>query len=100
MVEKRGSPATNSQAEPHVTVPFPASGTKLKKLAKNILLLILRNAGTTIPYFDAQHLTAPTTADNDPAPQCIAHSIGYQIEQYAFEQHGVAPHPGVTSPDA
>src|SRR2546430_17633717 len=100
MVEKQAKPVDDGQAEPHAAVPVPVSGGQLKELAKDILLLILRNAGTTIPYLDAQHLTAPTTADNDSAPQCIAHSIGYQIEQYAFEQHGVAPHPGVTSPDA
>src|SRR5438445_4707063 len=100
MVEKEAKPVDNSQAEPQAAVPVPFWGSKLKKLAKDILLLILRNAGTAIPYFDTQHFTAPTTSDDDPAPQCIAHSIGYQIEQYAFEQHGVAPHPGVTSPDA
>src|SRR5258708_26515515 len=100
MVANQPRPAEHSQAEPHAAVPVPASGSKLKKLAKDILLLILRNAGTAIPYFDTQHLTAPTTSDDDPAPQRIAHSIGYQIEQYAFEQHGVAPHPGVTSPNA
>ncbi len=69
MVEKQAKPVDNSQAEPHAAVPVPVSGSKLKELAKDILLLILGNAGTTIPYFDAQHLTAPATADNDPAPQ-------------------------------
>src|SRR2546430_10589089 len=100
MVEKYAKPVDNGQAEPQAAVPVPFWGRNLKKLAKDIPLLILRNAGTAIPYFDTQHFTEPTTCDDDPAPQCIAHSIGYQIEQYAFEQHGVAPHPSVTSPDA
>src|SRR2546430_14200895 len=100
MVEKEAKPVDNSQAEPQAAVPVPFWGGKLKKLAKDILLLILRNAGTAIPYLDTQHFTAPTTSDNDPAPQCIAHRVGCQIDQYAFEQHGVAPHPGVTSPNA
>src|SRR3979490_1400630 len=100
MVEKYAKPVDNSQAEPEAAAPVLFWGRKLKKLAKDIPLLILRNAGTAIPYFDTQHFTALATSDDDPAPQCIAHSVGYQIEQYAFEQHGVAPHPGVTSPNA
>src|SRR6267154_4703473 len=100
MVEKYAKPVDNSQAEPQAAVPAPFWGRKLEKLAKDILLLLLRNTGTAIPYFDTQHFTAPTTSDDDPAPQCIAYSIGYQVEEYAFEQHGVAPHPGVTSPNA
>src|SRR5437879_6039286 len=100
MVEKYAKPVDNSQAEPQTAVRVPFRGGKLKKLAKDILLLVFRNAGTAIPYFDTQHFTAPATSDVDSAPQCIAHGIGYQIEQYAFEQHGVAPHPGVTSHNA
>src|SRR6185437_15192053 len=100
MVEKQAKPVDNSQAEPHAAVPVPISRSKLKKLAKDILLLILRNAETAIPNFNAQHFTAPTAADNDPAAQRVAHGIGYQIEKYAFEQHRVASHPGVTSSNA
>src|SRR5207237_684835 len=100
MVEKYAKPVDNGQAEPQAAVPVPLWGRKVKNLAKDIPLQSLGNAGTAIPYFDPQHFTEPTTSDDDPAPQCIAHSIGYQIEQYAFEQHGVAPHPGVTSPNA
>src|SRR5882672_12885622 len=100
MVEKPAKPVDNSQAEPQAAVPVSFWSGKLKELAKDILPLILGNAGTAIPYFDMQHFTAPTTSDDDSAPQCIAHSIGYQIEQYPFEQQGVAPHPSIASHDA
>ena len=100
MVEEPAKPVDNGQAEPQAAVPVSFCGGKLNELAEDILLLILRNAGTTIPYFDTQHFTAPTTSDDDPATQCIAHCIGYQIEQYPFEQQGVAPHPSITSHNA
>src|SRR5688572_23947961 len=100
MVEKQAKPVDNNQAEAQAAISVSLWGRKLKTPAKDIQLLILRNAGTAIPYFDTQHFIAPTTSDDDPALQCIAHSIGYQIEQYAFEQHGVAPHPDVASPNA
>src|ERR1043165_732870 len=100
MVEKYAKPVDNSQAEPKAAARIPSRGRKLKKFAKDILLLRLRNAGTAIPHFDTQHFIAPATSDYDSAPQRITHSIGHQIEQYAFEQHGVAPHPGVTSHNA
>ena len=85
MVKKFAKPIDNSQAQPQAAVPVPFLAGKLEKLTKDILPLTLRNAGAAVPYLDTQHVTAPTTSDDDPAPQCIAHSIGYQIEQYPFE---------------
>src|SRR6266481_4268446 len=97
MVEEPAKPVDDGQAEPQAAVPVSFWSGKLKELAEDILLVTLGNARTAIPYFDTQHFTAPTTSDDDPALQCIAHGIGYQIEQYPFEQQGVAPHPGITS---
>src|SRR3984893_646805 len=95
MVEELAKPVDNGQAEPQAAVPVSFWSGKLKELAEDILLVSLRDAGTTIPYFDTQHFTAPTTSHDDSAVQCIAHGIGYQIEQYPFEQQGVAPHPSI-----
>src|SRR6476646_12117643 len=95
MVEELAKPVHNGQAEPQAAVPVSFCSGKLKELAEDILPMTLGNAGTAIPYFDTQHFSAPTTSDDDPAAQCIAHGIGYQIEQYQFEQQGVAPHPSI-----
>src|ERR1700730_9298386 len=100
MVEKPAQPVDNGQAEPQAAVPVSFWPGKLKELAEDILPVILGNAGTTIPYFDTQHFAAPTASDDDPATRCIAHGIGNEIEQYPFEQQGVASHPGITSHDA
>src|SRR5262245_23261417 len=100
MVEEPAKPVDNGQAEAQAAVTVSFRCGKLKELPEDILLLILGNAGTSIPYFDPQRFTAPTTSHDDPAPQCIAYGIRYQIEQYPFEQQGVAPHPGITSHDA
>src|SRR5260370_41662566 len=96
MAEEPAKPVDNGQAEPQAAVPVSFWSGKLKELTEDILLLILRNARTAIRYFDTQFFTAPTTSDDDPATQGIAHGIGYQIEQYPFEQQGVASHPTLT----
>src|SRR5262245_20583853 len=99
MVEQPAKPVDNGQAEPQAAV-ISFSIWKLKELTEDTLPVVLGNAGTAIPYFDAQHFAAPTTSDNDSAAQCVAHGIGYQVEQYPFEQQGVAPHPSIRSNNA
>src|SRR5262245_61143152 len=100
MVEEPAKPVDNGQTKPQAAVTVSFCRRELEELAKDTLLVIVRNAGTGVPDFDTQHLAAPATSDDDPAMQCIAHGVGYQIEHDPFEQQGVAAHPRITSHDA
>jgi hypothetical protein len=97
MVEQPAKPVDNGEAQPKAAVPVSFCSGKLKELVEDILSVTLRNAGTAIPYLDTQHATVSTASDDDSATQCIADSVGHQIEQYPFEQQRVAQHPGIAS---
>src|SRR6516165_9625983 len=99
MVQELAQSVHNGQteAEPAISVSLPSG--KLNEFTEDILLLILRNARTGVPYFNPQHFTALATSDDDAASQGIAHGIGYEIEQYPLEQQRVAPHPSIMSHD-
>src|SRR5215510_13688801 len=79
-----------SEAEPD-TVIGPC---KLVKFAENELLLIVRNAGSTIPYVHAQSVAAVAAADHNTATLCVAYRVGHQVQHHPFEQNEIAAHPG------
>ena len=97
MIEELAKSFDNGEAEAEPAITVSLSGGKLDELAEDILSLILRNTGTSVPYFYAQYFTAPATSNDDPTAPGIAHGVGYEIEQYPLEQQRVASHPSIIS---
>ncbi len=81
-----------SEAEPGAAIRLPAP--ELVELAENVPLLILRNAGSAIPYVDAQPIAAVAAADHNTAVRRVPHRVGYQVQHDSFEQNEIAAHPG------
>src|SRR5215467_8799318 len=72
---------------------------KSVKLSEDIFLLILRNANSGVPHFDAQEVRPAPTADHHATLGRVAQSVGDQIEQDPFEQDEIGTDPSVIGYD-
>src|SRR5215510_8985149 len=79
-----------SEAEPGTAI----RPCELIKFAENVPLLIVRNAGSTIPYVHAQSVAAVAAADHNTATLCVVDRVGHQVQHHPFEQNEIAAHPG------
>src|SRR5262245_47519050 len=79
-----------SEAEPATAI----RPCELVELAENVPLLIVRDAGSTIPYVYAQMVAPMAAADHNTATPRVAHRVGHQVQHYPFEQNEIAAHPG------
>src|SRR5262249_43384358 len=95
VLEKPTQPVDNckSKTEP-AAIPF--STWNLIELTENVTALILRNADAAVPDLDVHDAHAATAADRDAAADRVANRVGYQIEEYAFEQNEIAADDGLT----
>src|SRR4051812_24940279 len=93
MIEQTAEPLDDckAQTETRAAVAFPRSN--LVELAENIRSLILGNADTAVPDFDAQLPAETAAADNDSAAARVTNRVGNEIEQYPLKQNKIAAHP-------
>src|SRR5215469_10560422 len=99
MVEKPAQAINDGKSKSQPAPPLMLRVPELMKLGKDVLVLILWNAGPAVPHLDAQLAAAPATADHDPAAYRTADGIGHQIHQNPLEQDGVAAHPSTVRHD-
>src|SRR5262249_46219240 len=69
------------------------------KFSEDVFLLILRNANSGVPDFDAQEIRLAPAADHDATLDRVAQSVGDQIEQDPFEQDEIGTDPSVIGYD-
>src|SRR5262249_32641255 len=94
MIKEPAQPIDDGKTEPHGAALSPFRFGNLIELVEDFLLLMLRNSGAAVPYLDVQPAAATTAADDNPSARRVAHRVGHDIEQDAFQQNNVAPYPG------
>jgi hypothetical protein len=93
MVEQPAQTVDDRKPKAETAMTLLIGTGKPIELAKYCLSLIVRNAGTAVPYFEAQKVSAPPAADRDPAAHGISERIGHQVQENSLEQNRVAAHP-------
>jgi hypothetical protein len=80
-----GKALHDGKAKTETLASLPRRVVKLVELFKDRLKFHLWNAGTRIPYLNAQPVTGATTAKEEFAGGRVLHRIGQQIADNLFE---------------
>src|ERR1044072_2893939 len=100
MAEQPAQPVNDRQPESQPAAAIPLRASDLVELAEDLLLLAFRNAWPAVEHVDAHPAAASPAPDQHPASGGVAHCIGHQVEQDAFEQNEVAANPGAARHNA
>src|SRR6266436_3777111 len=99
MVEQPAQPVNNGKPKTKTGAPAATGCVKAIELAKDVLLLILRNPRSGIPNLDTQVDTPLAATDDHTATAGVAYGIRNQIENEALQQDEVAAYPGAAGND-
>jgi hypothetical protein len=80
VIEKLAQAIDNGEPEAETGPPVTVWFAKSIELAKNVLMLILRNPDTSVPHLDPQLSISPSATDDEAAVRRITHRIGHEIE--------------------
>src|SRR5205085_11275833 len=100
MVEQSAQTVDDGKPKAEPGAPITLRFAEAIELAEYLLVLILWNPAAGVPHLDSHRLAAVAAANNQATVRGVAHRIGHQVEQDAFEQDKVAAHPGIARDDS
>src|SRR5215471_146403 len=94
MIQKPAQPVNDRESETEAAAAIPLDRSELVKLAEDIGSLVLRNADTAVPHFDAHDPSTTPAADHDAALDGVPDGVGHLIHENPFEQDEIAKDEG------
>src|SRR3712207_231272 len=99
MVEETAQAIDDRKPKAEAAVAIRLRSRQLNELTEYGPLLVLRDSHSAVADIDAQPGAAAATADHHSTLRRVAHGVGDQVQQDAFEQNKVAANPGAARND-
>src|SRR5580692_837415 len=90
MIQKPAKPVDDCESKTEPAAAFALDHPELVELAEDIGSLVLGNADTAVPHFDAHDPSTTPAADHDAAPDGVPDGVGHEIHENPFEQDEIA----------
>src|SRR6516164_7857852 len=100
MIQKPAQAVDDRESQTKAAAAVPLEHSELVELAEDIGSLVLRNADTAVPHFDAYDPSTTPAADHDTAPDGIQDGVGNQVHENPFEQDEVGVDEGAGRNDS